>query len=110
MGTEYHENEGDEVSDYGVTIHDQGDLARIATLEAEVNARDLCIDAWQRAGEQKDAEIAQAEAALAERDRMLEVAYENADFDEPLTLDKYKADLSEQADARAQYLRARAEK
>jgi len=53
------------MSDYGVTIHDQGDLARIAELEAGVNVRDLCIDAWQRAGKQKDMEIVQAEAALA---------------------------------------------
>jgi len=46
--------------------------SRIAALEAEVNARDLCIDAWQRAGEQKDAETVQAEAELAERDRTIE--------------------------------------
>lgn len=53
--------------------------------------------------------IAELEAALAERDRMLQVAYENDDFDGPLTLDEYKADLLEDADARDQYLRARAE-
>lgn len=50
------------------------------------------------------------EMALAEKADLadlLEVAYENADFDESLTLDEYKADLREQADARAQDLRAR---
>lgn len=50
-----------------------------------------------------DAALAEKDARVATLEAELEMAYENADFDEPLTFEEYRADLQEQAAARAQY-------
>lgn len=50
-----------------------------------------------------DAALVEKDARISELKAELEMAYENADFDEPLTFEEYRADLREQAAARAQY-------
>ena len=53
-----------------------------------------------------DAALAELEAELAELKTQLQMAYENADFDdfdEPLTFEEYCTDLQEQAVARAEW-------
>ena len=47
--------------------------------------------------------IENLEKQVAELEAELQMAYENADFDEPLTFKEYRADLQEQAAARAKY-------
>jgi hypothetical protein len=50
-----------------------------------------------------DAALAEKDVCIAEMEAELQMAYENADFDEPLTFKEYRADLQEQTAARAKY-------
>lgn len=79
-----------------MTYHDASDRARIAKLKAKNDELGLALAIAQDAINQN---VSRADRAEAE----LQLAYENADFDEPLTFEEYRADLWQQVCTRAKY-------
>jgi len=86
------QSEGDEVRSMMDIMEGQQKDARIAELERKLSAALGAVDFWQTAHEQ-------AEAALAERDRMLLEAYHEAGgFDSPKGFTNWLADLRARAE------------
>lgn len=78
----------------------QGDIHEVVMLANEEliakNKAEVALEVSQDSAAALARELRQAEAEL-------QIAYEDADFDEPLTFEGYRAALQEQAAARAKY-------